>query len=270
MKPSLNDRLKTIGESNGTQINIINQELDVLKGRLDCFSDDYLRRAKAKQLKLNKHKAWKKRRKDRLKAVRQEKSVSHASIQDQPACNISAQTQHHSSKVEKIQQQPQEKIEQRQQQHIQQLTSVVEKLIHLRDLRRSKLEAKGHFFPETGDAFYNRIKSEVAAATTTENSANDNSDNDDKDKFQHHQKTIQPHVQDKWNGQSLDMDAYGYWLQGWENVDKLRRIREQWDAYLISDGRTSSSRGLTAASKIPPTMVSPSPPSSHLWNRYLE
>lgn len=135
---------------------------------------------------------------------------------------------------------------------------------HIRDLRRSKLEAKGHFFPETGDAFYNKIKSAVSSIPTEHDS------DDDGDKQQDdHQKTIQPHAQDQWNDQPLDMDAYNYWLQGWGSVEELRRIRQQWDEYLVDDG-TPSSVGLTCASKIPPSMVSSSPPSSHLWARYLE
>ncbi|KAI9299499.1 hypothetical protein BJ944DRAFT_274189 [Cunninghamella echinulata] len=76
---------------------------------------------------------------------------------------------------------------------------------------------------------------------------------------------------DHWELQPLDRDAYQYWLQGWQSVTALKRIRHQWDYYLINDDdQPSSSLHSSNDYKIPPFWVTPPPPSHPIWASYLE
>ncbi|KAI8098538.1 uncharacterized protein BX664DRAFT_381242 [Halteromyces radiatus] len=264
----LQHELNTLDESNQNQCEAIQHALTTLNNNLDGITNDYLQRARRKQLKINKHKAWRKRRKERLKSQQSENKSQ------EPVLNMTRDTMEEkkkeieqSSKTKEIGQQPPKLTRPKnvsdQQQRVQQLTIVVDKLLRLRDLRRKKLETKGHFFPETGDTFYNTIK---AAAEEEEEK-----EKEEQDWIEHNmneQQTIKPHPEDTWKDQPLDMDAYNYWLQGWQDVEKLRYIRQQWDQYVVSevdDGSLGSNNGL----KIPPSMVSPSPPSNAIWASYL-
>ncbi|SAM03352.1 hypothetical protein [Absidia glauca] len=207
-------------------------------------TDEYLQRALNKQLKLDKHKAWRKRHRERKKNEKHDDRARPIDVSPPQSSEIVDQ-----KSIEKaVHERP---VDKQQQRRIQQLTTVAEKLIHLRDLRRKKLETKGHFFPESGDDFYNKVK---AAALTKDNDKDDNEDT-----------PIQPHADDKWpDDQPLDTNAYNFWLQGWTSVDRLVRIRQEWDQYVISpQGQPSS-----MASRIPPTMVAPPPPSSQIWASY--
>ncbi|KAI8333035.1 hypothetical protein BC941DRAFT_434931 [Chlamydoabsidia padenii] len=225
-----------IAEQDST--NVIRYAMTTLDRSLVNVSDDYLKRAHNKQLKLDKHKAWRKRRKERIKNRQQrEQASSDTTVLEQPDKTPSTDQ---TSKEKTIQERSTG-----QQKRIQQLSSMVAKLEQLRDIRRKKLESQGYFFPETGDAFYNQIK-----AAEEHNKGHDN-------------KTPPPHPDDTWPDQPLDLNAYHFWLQGWTSVDQLKHIRQEWDCYVVDHESINTS-------KIPPTMVSPSPPSSHLWARYLQ
>lgn len=70
------------------------------------------------------------------------------------------------------------------------------------------------------------------------------------------------HPEDKWETRSLDHSAYKYWMQGLQNTENLLRIRKQWDYYLVDDQDPNGT-------KVPPTWVSPAPPSNWIWATYL-
>ncbi|KAH8554780.1 hypothetical protein BGW37DRAFT_481031 [Umbelopsis sp. PMI_123] len=131
---------------------------------------------------------------------------------------------------------------------------VVQKLLELRTLRRKKLKAQGHFFPDEGNEYFEQIRKlneQAPLSPSTEDEPVDEEIN-----------VVPVHEDDKWVHSPLDMDAYSYWCQGNKSLDSLKRVRNQWDYYLSN---TSSD----IDSKVPPTWVNPSPPSSWVWATVL-
>ncbi|KAI8145037.1 hypothetical protein BJV82DRAFT_577297 [Fennellomyces sp. T-0311] len=130
------------------------------------------------------------------------------------------------------------------------LSKLVEKLIQLRNIRRKKLEAKGHFFPEEGNEFFEKIK-----AWNAEHEEGEQILERDRSK----DTPLFVHPDDHWEQEPLDTTAYGHWSQGFQEIDSLRRVRNQWDYYL-DDGPNES-----IEAKVPPTWVPPAPPSNWIW-----
>ncbi|KAI9280610.1 hypothetical protein BC943DRAFT_340121 [Umbelopsis sp. AD052] len=131
---------------------------------------------------------------------------------------------------------------------------LVQKLLELRAIRRRKLKAQGHFFPEEGNEFFERIRQlneQVPSSPSTDN-----------EPIEQEVISVPVHKDDKWLHVPLDMNSYNYWCQGNRSLDALKRVRNQWDYYLSTN---SSELG----SKVPPTWVNPSPPSNWVWATVL-
>lgn len=136
---------------------------------------------------------------------------------------------------------------------IRELERTLDLLLQLQDLRRKRLEAQGHFFPETGDDFYAKIQEQEERQ-----SPNDQESCHEEEE----EKQLYIHPDDQWHNTGLDHKAYAYWCQGDQDVDTLRRIRNQWDGYLVEQE--------DAGTKIPPTWVKPAPPSNWVWATSLD
>ena len=133
---------------------------------------------------------------------------------------------------------------------IRELERTLDLLLQLRDLRRKRLEAQGHFFPETGDDFYAKIQEQEERHSSKDGI------------YEEEEKQLYINPDDYWHNTSLDHKAYSYWCQGEQDVDTLRRIRNQWDGYLVEDESTGT--------KIPPVWVEPAPPSNWIWATSLD
>ncbi|ORZ01732.1 hypothetical protein BCR43DRAFT_503225 [Syncephalastrum racemosum] len=130
------------------------------------------------------------------------------------------------------------------------LARLVDALTRLRHLRRKRLEAKGHFFPEEGNTFFNQVKASVAQADQQGEQQEVGTD-----------ETAPPayvHPEDRWQSMDLDKVAYAHWAQGYQDAESLKRIRTQWDCFLSQDG-----------TRIPPTWVPPAPPANAAWAAYI-
>ncbi|KAI9277025.1 hypothetical protein BDA99DRAFT_532109 [Phascolomyces articulosus] len=173
------------------------------------------------------------------------------------------------SKQHKLERKKQQKEQQKSPQpsssqklRIRELSRLVEKLTQLRNIRRKRLEAKGHFFSEDGNEFFEKVKSW--------NAEQENQKLVEEKEFPtNEEKTLYIHPEDKWNNKGLfDKKAYEYWSQGYQNTDNLRRIRTHWD-YYIYDNVDESNGNSSRQDKIPPTWVPPAPPSSWIWATHL-
>lgn len=128
------------------------------------------------------------------------------------------------------------------------LSQMLSKLTQLRSLRRKNLEAKGHFFPEEGDAFYEQVKELNEKKSTGE---------EEKEQEEEQEVGLIIDPKDKWNSYDVDEKAYRFWTC--QTVDSLLKVRRMWDQYIIDqDG-----------DKVPPTFVSPSAPANYIWASYL-
>ena len=138
----------------------------------------------------------------------------------------------------------------------------MEKLTHLRNIRRKRLEVKGHFFADEGNDFFEKVK----LWNITQNNKQLSEREDDVNGKQRSEETaLYIHPGDKWNNNKymFDINAYTYWSQGIQNTDNLRRIRNQWDYYNVNDDSS------TIADKVPSIWVPPAPPSNWVWASYL-
>ncbi|KAI9493109.1 hypothetical protein BDB00DRAFT_824435 [Zychaea mexicana] len=137
---------------------------------------------------------------------------------------------------------------------IRKLSKLVENLTQLRNIRRKRLQVKGHFFPEDGNKFFERIK-----ILNDEQSSQELPEEEDRPE----EKALYVHPDDSWTKSDLDSRVYKYWGQAYQTTNDLRRIRNQWD-YFLYEGSSSS-----IESKVPPTWVPPAPPSNWIWATYL-
>ncbi|KAI9319776.1 hypothetical protein BX666DRAFT_1916113 [Dichotomocladium elegans] len=132
------------------------------------------------------------------------------------------------------------------------LKRLVALLEDLRDLRRKRLEAQGHFFPDAGDEFYHKIK-----ASEEERGLTDGIEKESENDSEKHA-PLYIHPED--NTPSLDQTAYRFWAQGLQTTKALLRVRNQWDMFLDDSEGT----------QIPPTWVTPTPPTNWIWASYLD
>lgn len=146
--------------------------------------------------------------------------------------------------------------------------------MELRTIRRNKLKAQGkvvkhsaytsqpldakksvigHFFPEEGNEFYEQIRKlnqrdqEIIAK---------------EEPAQEEVKALEPHEDDKWLHNDLDIDTYRYWCQANSSLESLKKVRRQWDYYLTDTNKSNDM-------KVPLTMVQPAPPSNWIWATVL-
>lgn len=144
---------------------------------------------------------------------------------------------------------------------VRELERTLDLLLQLRDLRRKRLEAQGHFFPETGDDFYAKIQEQEKRQPRNDESPY-------QEEEEQEEKQLYIHPDDHWHNTGLDHKAYAYWCQGEQDVDTLRRIRNQWDGYLVEEEEEEEEE--SAGTKIPPVWVEPGPPSNWIWATALD
>ncbi|KAJ2961688.1 hypothetical protein NQZ79_g3049 [Umbelopsis isabellina] len=131
---------------------------------------------------------------------------------------------------------------------------LVDKLLELRTIRRNKLKAQGHFFPEEGNEFYEQIR---------KLNQKDQEIIKQDEPAEEEVETVEPHEDDKWLHNDLDFDTYKYWCQANSSLESLRKVRRQWDYYLTDTNKNNDMM-------VPLTMVQPSPPSNWIWATVLE
>ncbi|KAI8978021.1 hypothetical protein BDB01DRAFT_800428 [Pilobolus umbonatus] len=154
------------------------------------------------------------------------------------------------SKEEKKKENPEPKAEPLQAK-TRELSRILSRLTKLLHLRRKKLESKGHFFPDEGNAFYEKVKEW-------------NEQNQKPVEVEDVNKKVIDE-QDVWNNKPLDENAYLYWCEANQSTTSLLRIRKQWDYYL-SQNKESESIHM----KVPPIWVLPSPPANWVWATCLK
>ena len=152
----------------------------------------------------------------------------------------------------------QNQLDNRRKNRIRDLSRLLNRLTVLRDLRRKKLEAQGHFVAEVGNEFYDKIKAWNDARESAEDQASHHGQQSDAD-------TLVVNPQDRWESTELDTDAYRYWCQGMQTTDALRRVRRQWDRFIAKE--EDDSVGIQG--KVPPFFVDPAPPADSFWALYL-
>ncbi|CAO3626331.1 unnamed protein product [Cunninghamella blakesleeana] len=230
--------------------------------------------------------AWEKRRKQRIKQQKevekkdQIKEKTDATTVTSPKQSSPTLFQLKDKSEDKIRKENNENNSKniKQQTRLKELSCKLEKLYHLRNLRRKKLEAKGHFFPEDDNEFFNKIKTSIKEEEMKMNDYNDNNKQtkqNDNSQSENDEPFYKINDDDQWQQQPLDQCAYQYWSQGWQSTTALKNIRKQWDLYLINNDDVS--RATTPiininenVFKIPPGWVSPPLPSHPIWESYLE
>ncbi|KAI8374684.1 uncharacterized protein BYT42DRAFT_577271 [Radiomyces spectabilis] len=225
---------------------------------------EYLDRIAVKLKRLNKHKAWRKRHIKTLQRKRDERQRRLKKLQKELDCwRIENMNE---NEIRKKQQQDKQQQEEREKQkrnsthaRIKELSRLLQRLTQLRDLRRKRLESKGRFFADQGNAFFNKVKAwHDAEAQKTEEEKPWVDDDHSTSPL-----TIDP--LDHWTDAPLDESAYRYWRQAFQHPDSLRRVRKHWDQYLIHDDHQDPNSISSLEQKIPPTWVTPSPPANWIW-----
>ncbi|KAI8329578.1 hypothetical protein BD560DRAFT_441600 [Blakeslea trispora] len=199
-----------------------------------------------KQNKLKRHSEWRKRHKKRARlqklqeARRSERWVKETTMQVSMSTSIFCKQK--PSETTTKQTSVKTKIKK--------ASGILRQLTLLRQLRRKKLEAKGHFFPETGNQFYHQVKAwHEEEQQKTQQASSENSI---------------VHPQDKWQHLKLDLNVYDYWCVAEKSTKDLLRVRRQWDQYLALDNDHQN-----VYQKVPPIFVEPSPPANAVWASYL-
>ncbi|KAL1930271.1 hypothetical protein VTP01DRAFT_1425 [Rhizomucor pusillus] len=227
---------------------------------------EYVERLKKKLKKLERKKRWRQRRKFNLekKLAEQEERRQrlHKEIDQWRQEKLLQEKERHK------QQELEKRLEEQKKRdthksRIRELERLVDRLTELRRIRRKRLEAQGHFFPEEGNEFFEKVKAwheKPSAEQTLQEDDNEQSDSD---------RTLYVHPEDKWQRLPLDESAYGYWCQGIQSAQNLLRIRKQWDYYIVDNNENNNTR-FSLLGKVPPTWVTPSPPANWVWATYLD
>ncbi|KAI8094976.1 uncharacterized protein B0P05DRAFT_583244 [Gilbertella persicaria] len=205
-----------------------------------------------KQAKLKRHKAWKKQHKKRTRlqklqeARRSAKWIKETEMKVIMSPSVIAQKQKEQKQATKTTKEDARKSK------VRELSRMLNALVQLRDLRRKKLESKGHFFAESGNQFFNKVKEWHEANTEIET------------KQEQPQTELAIHPNDVWQHTAIDKEAYAYWCAADQTLDRLLDIRRQWDHYILFDGNDQD-----VQHKVPPMFVQPSPPANPIWASYL-
>ncbi|KAI9025163.1 hypothetical protein CLU79DRAFT_717862 [Phycomyces nitens] len=215
---------------------------------------DVIKPLKAKLSRLARKKAWKKRHLVSLRIKKHDQRKNRKRLlKGVDAWRIAMSQQGQAYKKLQDQEKKREKEEKKKREEsktkIKEMSRLLERLTLLRDLRRQRLENQGHFFPEEGNDFFNKVK---AWHVATEEK--DSTEQEEPSK----ETPLQIHPDDHWNDLELDTMAYSYWAQGLQNTETLRRIRKLWD-HNIHEEETARE------AKIPPYWVEPSPPANWVW-----
>jgi hypothetical protein len=227
-----------------------------------------LERIKKKQKKSDRHKAWKKRHKIRVQKQKKQLQKRNAQwIKDiqwkvtiAPSTNELLLRQKREKEIKKKQNETDDSADK-----VNEMKEFLSCLVELRDLRRKKLEARGHFFADDGDQFFNKI-SELESVPITEDSTETQEPEPAEGKL--HEGEMKQHEEDSWNDLELDMEAYGYWCKADRSLDALLTTRRLWDQYIIT-GSDENSTNNDTLHKVPPMFVIPPPPANGVWASYL-
>ncbi|KAG1462720.1 hypothetical protein G6F46_004003 [Rhizopus delemar] len=206
-----------------------------------------------KQKKLKRHKLWKKRvkKKARHQQLLTEKR-SKQWVKEMEWKVITAKPV-----VEKSEKEEDKEAKAK----IKELSKTLTKLTQLRDLRRKKLENKGHFFADDGNDFFNKVKEWNEQQQQQQQQEREKEEEEGKKEIEQ-VKELVVDKQDKWKDMEIEKTPYAYWCESNQSIDALLRIRRLWDQYIINDDVIDERdpRG-----KIPPTFVTPSPPANWVW-----
>ncbi|KAF7724187.1 hypothetical protein EC973_001259 [Apophysomyces ossiformis] len=272
------DRLQDLLNQEGHD----SQTLSDMEDRLASFErtvqsladPDRLKRLQAKQGKLNRHKAWRKRRRQKMQQEQEEKQRKEEEEEKRKAEKARrALAIHLRSGSHKEEDEEKAKVSKAEKEalylrtRIRDLSRWVQRLTLLRDLRRKRLSAQGHFFPEQDNEFFEKIKAWHAqeekeeAKRQLEGAKEGWSTTKEEDEAEWF-----IHPDDHWLTRPLDKRAYRRWTAG--NLECLRKNRQAWDQYLVDQDEQAEEIG--PESKVPPRWVDPSPPANWIWASYLQ
>ncbi|OBZ82486.1 U11/U12 small nuclear ribonucleoprotein [Choanephora cucurbitarum] len=199
---------------------------------------------KRKQAKLKRHSEWRKRHKKRARLHKLQEARRSERWVMETTMAVSMAPAHQQKSTEK------ETKEDNLKHKIKKASGILRQLILLRQLRRKRLEAKGHFFAESGNQFFDQVKAWHEQEEGKKNESTSDS--------------LVVHPQDSWQHIKLDLNAYAYWCVAEKSTDDLLDIRRQWDRYINHDGHHQD-----IYQKVPPVFVTPSPPANAVWASYL-
>lgn len=213
---------------------------------------------------MKRHKLWQKRHKKRVQKEKKQLQKRNAQwikdIQWKVTMSPSANSLLLKQKQESEAKAQEEHIDDEATQ-ISKLREFLNSLIELRNLRRRKLEAKGHFFADDGDQFFNQVSEMQVDNAIEENKESVESDSADEASDKN---DLNLHENDSWNDMGLDKEAYRYWCSADQSLDSLLTMRRLWDQYIKSNSDDNDT-----LHKVPPTFVIPPPPANGVWASYL-
>lgn len=218
---------------------------------------------KNKEKKLARHSLWAKRHRKRVKERRKQIQKRNENWIRETEWKVTMAPSVTTSAVDKAVQKEKgtEKNKDKSKlNRLNELSRIVTKLKQLRDLRRKKLEAKGHFFAEDGNQFYEQVQKWNEA---NEMEQKQKVDEPCPTKLAKPEKLV-VHSEDKWRNIPIDKKAYSYWCQSDQSLDALLRNRRMWDQYILHDNPDND-----LIYKVPPTFVDPAPPANWIWASYL-
>jgi hypothetical protein len=232
-------------------------------------NENLLQLLKKKQAKLVRHSLWKKRHKRRVQqrkaqvSKRNEKWIRDIEWKVALAPSVVAARIAQQKEVAKntlVEKRAGDQLKPK----IRELSKQLSKLNKLRDLRRKKLQAKGHFFADDGNQFFNQIKAwhESNTASQEEEEKEDTSVVETEELPK---KELTIHKDDVWQHTDIDQVAYKYWLEADQSIDALLKVRRLWDQYILLEEEQANDR----LHKVPPTFVTPEPPANGIWASYL-
>lgn len=148
---------------------------------------------------------------------------------------------------------------------VKELSRILSKLTHLRNLRRKKLEAKGHLFADDGNQFFNQVK-EWHDLDQIQSQQHKDMENDYElmNVEQQPSKKLTINKEDIWKHMPIDKHAYKYWCESDQSLEGLLKNRRLWDQYIHCDNDDND-----MIHKVPPIFVSPAPPANWIWATYL-
>jgi hypothetical protein len=251
--------LSNVFLNNVIKILLIQAQLIQISRTFD--NENLLQLLKKKQAKLVRHSAWKKRHKKRVQqrkmliSKRSEKWIRDIEwkVAISPSVVAAHIAQQKSSSVEK-------RANDQLKSKIRELSKQLSKLTKLRDLRRKKLEAKGHFFADDGNQFFNQVKAWYESNTAFQ----EEKEEEKEEETESPKKGLTIHKDDAWQHIDIDQTAYKYWCEADQSLDALLKVRRLWDQYILLEERTDN-----RLHKVPPTFVTPAPPANSIWASYL-
>ncbi|KAG2237716.1 hypothetical protein BDF21DRAFT_452295 [Thamnidium elegans] len=251
---------------NEWQTRIRNLGLEAAKlihlGRI--LDDDHLiKNLNYKQKKLKRHGNWQKRHRKRVQQIRRqrlkrnEKWIKDIEWRVTMTPSNLLKTINNKSILQETGNEPKDKLK------IKEFSRILSKLTQLRNLRRKKLEAKGHFFADDGNQFFNQVKKWHESNQKEQQRLEEEEYGLIKEE-QKPSKKLTVHKQDVWRHMSIDKTAYRYWCESDQSLEALLRNRRLWDQYIITDSKDND-----LIHKVPPTFIPPPPPANWIWASYL-